>query len=67
MPGKDFKLHPRAAGDPPLEYGPLKGVRVPISELNRNFARAMGWDEMGKPLKDRLMELGLSDVAEELY
>jgi aldehyde:ferredoxin oxidoreductase len=67
LPGKDFKLPPRAAGDPPMTYGPLKGVKIPINELNRSFTKAMGWDEMGKPLKDRLMQLGLSDVAEELY
>jgi len=66
-PFRDFKLHPRAAGDPPLEYGPLKGVRLPIEELNRNFAQKMGWDENGRPRKERLLELGLSDVAEELF
>ena len=67
IPGRDFKLAPRAAGEPPLEYGPLKGVRLPMDELNRKFARAMGWDENGKPLKDKLIELRLSDVAKVLY
>ena len=67
IPSRDFHLPPRAAGDPPLEAGPLKGVRLPMDELSRRFALAMGWDETGKPRKDRLQELGLSEVAEELY
>ena len=66
-PMSDFQLPARAAGDPPLEVGPLKGVRLPMQELNRNFAKAMGWDENGKPRKERLIELGLSDLAKELY
>jgi aldehyde:ferredoxin oxidoreductase len=66
IPSRDFRLSPRAAGDPPLEYGPLRGVRLPMEELNRNFAKRMGWDESGKPRKERLVELGLSSVAEEL-
>jgi len=66
-PVRDFKLSPRAAGDPPLEYGPLKGVKLPMDELNKNFAKAMGWDENGKPRRDRLIELGLEKIATELY
>lgn len=66
LPGRDFCLPGRAAGEPPLKAGPLKGVRVPIAELNRNFARAMGWDEMGRPLAERLCELGLEDVAAKI-
>ncbi len=67
IPTRDFRLPARAAGDPPLEAGPLKGVRLPMEELSRRFALAMGWDATGKPSKDRLIELGLKDVAEELY
>jgi len=65
-PARHFKLPARAAGEPPLEAGPLKGVRIPLAELNRNFAKAMGWDEEGLPLAERLRQLGLDWVAAEL-
>ena len=67
IPGRDFRLPPRIVGDPPLSKGPLKGITIPIEELNENFARAMGWDTSGKPTLERLQELGLSEVAEQLY
>ncbi len=67
IPAEDFRLHPRAAGEPALEYGPLRGVTPPMDELNRRFAQAMGWNESGIPLKQRLLELGLKEVAQELY
>jgi aldehyde:ferredoxin oxidoreductase len=66
VPGRDFRLPPRAIGDPPLSAGPLKGVRVPIEELEKSFAKAMGWDDQGRPLPERLEALGLTEVAEEL-
>jgi len=67
IPKRDFKLPDRAVGKPGMEYGPLKGIEVPIEELTKNFARAMGWDEQGKPLRERLLELGLEEIARELY
>ncbi|UCG39494.1 MAG: hypothetical protein JSV00_04535 [bacterium] len=35
-------------------------------ELEQSFATAMGWDELGRPLPERLEALGLAQVAEEL-
>lgn len=66
IPGRDFKMPPRTVGDPPLDAGPLRGVKVPIDELNKNFANAMGWDDMGAPLVERLRTLGLLEVVEEM-
>ncbi len=66
VPARDFKLPDRARGEPPLQAGPLKGVRIPLAELNQNFAAAMGWDHMGRPLADRLRQLGLDDLAGKL-
>jgi aldehyde:ferredoxin oxidoreductase len=66
VPRRDFQLPPRAVGDPPMTSGPLKGIRVPIAELEESFAKAMGWDEQGRPLPERLKALGLVQVAEEL-
>ncbi len=63
-----FQMTPRAAGEPPLTYGPLKGVRLDRERLNRDFLRAMQWDEQtGAPTKKKLIELGLEHIAEELY
>jgi len=63
---KDFALPKRAIGVPPLDKGPLKGATVPIDELNRNFAKEMGWDEEGRPLPSRLRELGLDRMADDV-
>ncbi len=66
-PAVDFQMNPRAAGDPPLGYGPLKGVRLNRKRLNGDFLRAMGWDEKtGGPTRAKLQELGLEDVAEAI-
>jgi aldehyde:ferredoxin oxidoreductase len=66
IPRRDFRLPSRAVGDPPMVSGPLKGIKVPIVELEESFAKAMGWDEQGRPLQERLKALGLVQVAEEL-
>lgn len=65
-PGRHFKLPPRVEGDPPLASGPLKGVRLPVDELNRGFARKMFWDNDGRPDPNRMRELGLTEAADEL-
>jgi aldehyde:ferredoxin oxidoreductase len=68
QPIKDFRMNPRAAGEPPLTYGPLKGISLPRDRLNRDFCREMGWDEKtGVPTRERLESLGLEEVAETLY
>lgn len=66
VPGIDFRLPPRALGEPPLEAGPLKGKTVPVDELNANFTRAMGWDDQGRPGRKRIEELGLGDLIGDL-
>jgi len=67
-PVKDFRMHHRAAGEPPIAYGPLKGVTLPRDRLNRDFCREMGWDEKtGVPTRERLESLGLEEVLQALY
>ena len=67
-PAKDFRMNARAAGEPPMEYGPLKGVRLDRERLNRAFCRRMGWDEeTGNPTREKLEDLGLQEVAKVLY
>ena len=65
---KDFKLRGRPIGDPPLEEGPVANVRVDADTLRAEYFRAMDWDtETGKPSKKKLGELGLDDIAKELW
>jgi aldehyde:ferredoxin oxidoreductase len=53
----------------PLTVGPLKGAMLdPLKYdvmLNKYY-RKRGWDERGIPKKSTLMQLGLSDVTNEL-
>jgi aldehyde:ferredoxin oxidoreductase len=66
VPARDFKLPARVIGDPPLKAGPLKGVTIPLGELNDKFSVAMGWDKDGRPLPAVLREMELDDLAEEI-
>jgi len=66
-PAVDFRMNDRAAGSPPLTYGPVKGVRLDRERLNGDFCRAMGWDPAtGIPTPAKLRELGLEEIAEAL-
>jgi aldehyde:ferredoxin oxidoreductase len=65
---KDFKMTGRARGEPPLEYGPHKGVTLRSEEAQRLFYEAFGWDpETGKPRKEVLEKLGLNEVIKDFY
>jgi len=65
---KDFKLPQRAKGEPPLKEGPVANVTVPVDDLVKDYYQAMDWNpETGKPGKKKLEELGLGDVAEDLW
>ncbi len=57
---RDSIMHPRMAGSPPLESGPLAGVTVPIEAMVEAHWRRFGWDEKsGVPLPETLASLGL--------
>ncbi len=65
---KDFKLPGRVKGDPPLKEGPVANVTVDTDTLVGNYYKAMDWDpKTGKPSKKALEELGLDDVARDLW
>jgi aldehyde:ferredoxin oxidoreductase len=67
-PIRDFRMNPRAVGNPPLGYGPLKGVTLDRDRLNRDFLKAMQWDEQTSgPTRKKLEALGLHKIAEDLY
>jgi len=66
---KDFRLHGRVIGEPPLERGPLAGITLDMDTATRDYFEGMRWDpETGKPSKERLIELGgFEDVIADLY
>jgi aldehyde:ferredoxin oxidoreductase len=64
----DFKLPDRAIGKPPQNRGPLKGVTVDVDSQVREYFKLMDWDaQTGKPSREKLLALGLEDVAKNLH
>ena len=64
----DFKEPNRVLGRPPMESGPVAGRSVDIETLGRDYLVAMDWaPETGKPSKKKLEELGLDDIARDLW
>jgi len=64
----DFVAHPRLYGDPSQKTGPLAGVTIDTKAQNYWNLGALDWDlETTKPTKQKLLELGLKDEAEELW
>jgi aldehyde:ferredoxin oxidoreductase len=62
-PYRNFRLHPRISGHPPLDKGPAKGVSLDLDGMAKAFYEAMGWDlSTGLPDPARLERLGLSEV-----
>lgn len=55
---KDTHIASRMVGNPPLEYGPLKGITVDVEKMGDNFYKGMGCDENGIPLKETLEKIG---------
>lgn len=62
------KMPDRALGKPPLKGGPLAGVTIDEDTMIKEYLTAMDWDlKTAKPSKKKLFELGLPDVAQELW
>jgi aldehyde:ferredoxin oxidoreductase len=58
----------RMMGIPPKTEGPRAGITLNKDDLFNEYFQAMSWDtKTGKPGKERLIELGLEDVAKELW
>lgn len=64
----NWVVHSRIIGNPPLEIGPHAHVTVNIkAEVYWNLG-ALDWDGVTtKPSKEKLLELGFNDVAEDLW
>ncbi len=64
----EFKVPDRVLGIPPQKEGPLAGITVDEGTMARDYLAAMDWDlKTAKPSKQKLLELGLDDVARELW
>jgi aldehyde:ferredoxin oxidoreductase len=62
------KVPDRVLGKPPLKEGPVAGVTVDEDTMIKEYLNAMDWDlKTGKPSRKKLLELGLVDVAQELW
>lgn len=62
------KVPGRMLGHPPFEKGPHTGVSIDERVWFESCFTATGWDrETGKPTREKLLELGLGDVADELW
>ena len=65
---RDWPVHPRIQGIPPQSQGPLKGITIHMDEQIEFHCKQLGWDpETSKPTKEKLLELGLDDVARDLW
>jgi len=63
-----FKVPGRILGKPPQKEGPLAGITIDKDTLVKEYLAEMDWDlETAKPSKKKLEELGLEDVAQELW
>ena len=64
---EDDTLPFRYVSDPPPDGG-SKGQTVPIKPMVYEYYNLMGWDlKTGKPYRRTLEELGLNDVAQDLW
>jgi len=63
-----FKVPDRVLGRPPKKEGPLAGITIDEDTLIKEYLTAMDWDpKTAKPSRKKLQELGLEDVAQELW
>jgi aldehyde:ferredoxin oxidoreductase len=63
---KDDTLPERSLKEP-LPNGPWKGQVIRLQEMLPKYYEFCGWNEKGIPRKEKLEELGLDFVADELY
>jgi aldehyde:ferredoxin oxidoreductase len=58
----------RAYGIPPLGAGPTAGFTVDLQAMRVEYLDEMGWThDAAAPTRDKLVELGMEDVAEILW
>ncbi|KXH74120.1 MAG: hypothetical protein AM326_10110 [Candidatus Thorarchaeota archaeon SMTZ-45] len=63
---EDDTLPPRLLKDP-LPEGPAKGLVVNLEPMLESYYEFRGWDQDGKPTKEKLTELGLDWAISQIY
>ncbi len=63
---EDDNLPPRLLKDP-LPEGPAKGLVVNLEPMLDSYYEFRGWDNNGKPTKEKLTELGLDWIIDQIY
>jgi aldehyde:ferredoxin oxidoreductase len=62
------KVHGRIIGRPPQTEGPLAGVTTDLEGQVNQALEGLDWDKITtKPSRKKLLELGLNDIAAELW
>ncbi|MBV6395533.1 MAG: putative oxidoreductase YdhV [Anaerolineales bacterium] len=52
----------------PMPNGGSAGYKIPLDEMLEAYYEARGWDKVtGKPSKEKLLELGMEEVASDLW
>ncbi len=65
---RQFKIPGRILGIPPHTRGPLAGKTLDAETMVREYLTLMDWDpETAKPGRQKLISLGLTDIAETLW
>jgi aldehyde:ferredoxin oxidoreductase len=58
----------RAFGEPSLDEGPTKGIRVEIENMTAEYLDDMGWtQDAAIPTRQVLERLGLQNIADDLW
>ncbi len=64
----NLKVPGRMIGRPPLSRGPLKDISIDMETMIKEYLEALDWDPVTLiPSKKRLIELGLDEVARDIY
>jgi aldehyde:ferredoxin oxidoreductase len=65
---RNWAIHPRIIGNPPLKEGPLAGIKSNLEAQDLWSLGALDWELLtSKPSKKKLLSLGLNEIAEELW
>ncbi len=63
-----FEMPGRLLGAPPQTAGNVRNITVDVDTQVREYCAAMGWDPAtAVPSKERLLALGLTEVARDLH
>jgi len=67
-PVKDYEMPKLVIGEPPLKEGPTAGKAVRQAEMDAVYYKELQWDpKTAKPTKKRLLELGLTKEAKDIW